>query len=484
VVKQTTVRIAGLDRKSPVLELRQHARATELGAYFDQVAGQWDAYRARNPYFHGQIRNLFKAHVQPGSAVFEVGCATGVLLSAVAPQRGIGIDLSARMIEIAKAKHPQLTFLCADGATFDTAERFDVIVLNNVLEYLDDIQGLFQNLRRLLNRRGRLLISTLNPLWSPLQRAGARLGISTPDTQRNFVTAVDTKNLLELNGFEVVRLTRRMLVPKHVPLLSESVNFVAAHVPVGRRFCAAEFVVARPIGEVHEYSVSVVVPAYNEAGNIEECVGRVPKMGTRTEIIVVDDGSTDDTAGRVRAELNPSVEVRCISYKPNRGKLNAVRTGFDAAKGDVLMILDADMTVPPEDLPYFYDPLRNGRADFVNGTRLVYPMAGGAMKLQNFVGNKLFGTLMSWLTESHLSDTLCGTKAFFSQDYRHFRMGFDPWGDFDLLFGAAQYARKILEVPIHYQERRSGVSKMKALRHTAHLLRACWYGFWDVRYVR
>jgi SAM-dependent methyltransferase len=484
VAKETTVRIAGLANKPPVLELRQNARAAELGAYFDEVAEQWDAYRARNPYYHGQIRSLFKAHVQPGSAVLEVGCATGDLLAEIAPERGVGIDLSARMIEVAKTKHPQLNFLCADGATFDTAERFDVIVLNNVLEYLDDIQGLFQNLRRLLRGRGRLLISTLNPLWSPLQRAGAKLGISTPDTQRNFVTAVDTKNLLELNGFEVVRLMRRMLVPKHVPLLSESINFVAAHLPVGRRFCAAEFVVARPTGDVHEYSVSVVIPAYNEAGNIEDCVRRVPKMGTRTEVIVVDDGSTDDTAVLVRAELNADVDVRCISYKPNRGKLNAVRTGFDAAKGDILMILDADMTVPPEDLPYFYDPLGNGRADFVNGTRLVYPMAGGAMKLQNFVGNKLFGTLMSWLTESHLSDTLCGTKAFFSKDYRHFRMGFDPWGDFDLLFGAAQYARKILEVPIHYQERRNGVSKMKALRHTAHLLRACWHGFWGVRYVR
>jgi len=483
-VKQTTVRVAGLDAKPPVLELRQHRRAAELGAYFDQMAEQWDSYQARSRYYHGQIRSLFRAHVQPGSAVLEVGCATGDLLAALAPKRGVGIDLSARMIEVAKAKHPDLTFLRADGTTFDTGERFDVIVLNNVLEYLDDIQGLFRNLRRLLARRGRLLVSTLNPLWSPLQRAGARLGITTPDTKRNFVTAVDTKNLLELNGFEVVRLTRRMLIPKHVPLASEAVNFLGAHLPVARRFCAAEFVIARPAGEVQECSVSVVIPAYNEAGNIEECVRRAPKMGIWTEVIVVDDGSADDTAARVRPELNPDVEVRCVSYKPNRGKLNAVRTGFDAAKGDILMILDADMTVPPEDLPYFYGPLRDGRADFVNGTRLVYPMAGGAMKVQNYVGNKLFGTLMSWLTQSHLSDTLCGTKAFFSEDYRHFRMGFDPWGDFDLLFGAAQYARKILEVPIHYQERRSGVSKMKALRHTAYLLRACWYGFWNVRYAR
>jgi hypothetical protein len=148
------------------------------------------------------------------------------------------------------------------------------------------------------------------------------------------------------------------------------------------------------------------------------------------------------------------------------------------------MVLDADMTVPPEDLPYFYSPLRQGLADFINGTRLIYPMATGSMKLQNFLGNKMFGSLVSWLIDCHLSDTLCGTKACFTEDYRHFLMGYDPWGDFDLLFGATQHAAKILEVPIHYEERRAGVSKMKAFRHTWNLLKACWHGFWRVKYPR
>jgi glycosyltransferase involved in cell wall biosynthesis len=207
-------------------------------------------------------------------------------------------------------------------------------------------------------------------------------------------------------------------------------------------------------------------------------------MGRRTEVIVVDDGSRDGTAERVRPDLNPGVEVRCVSYSPNRGKLHAVRTGFEAATGDILMILDADMTVPPEDLPCFYRPLQAGLADFINGTRLIYPMATGSMKLQNFLGNKVFGVIVSWLSGSHLSDTLCGTKAFFREQYRHYLMGYDPWGDFDLLFGAAQNADKILEVPIHYEERRAGVSKMKALRHSWALLKACWHGFWRVKYPR
>ena len=313
-------------------------------------------------------------------------------------------------------------------------------------------------------------------------RAGARLGLCTPDTERNFVTGQDAANLLGLSELEVVKLTRRMLLPKNIPILAPLLNLAAAQLPGLRRLGMIEFLVARPVDPANDYSVSVVVPCFNEVDNIEHCVRRVPRMGRHTEVIVVDDGSRDGTAELVRPELNPSVEVRCISYGLNRGKLHAVRTGAHAARGDILMILDADMTVPPEDLPCFYQPLRDGLADFVNGTRLIYPMADGSMKLQNFLGNKIFGALVSWLTGMHLSDTLCGTKAFFSTDYRHFLMGYDPWGDFDLLFGAAQNARKILEVPIHYQQRRAGQSKMKAVRHSLALLRACWQAFWRIRY--
>jgi len=472
------------DEAATLLQNRQRRRGEFLAAYFDTLADNWDRYRRRNAYYHRTERALFHTYVPEGLCVLEIGCATGDVLATVRPERGLGIDLSPRMVAKARDKHPHLEFLEADGVFFDTDTRFDCIILNNVLEYIENIQGLFQNCRRLLTPRGRILISTLNPLWNPMLRLGARMGLSTPDTQRNFVTGEDAANLLRLTGFEVVRETRRTLFPKNVPLLAPLVNLLGAHVPLLRRLCLTEFLVARPACAATDYSVSVVVPCYNEAENIEQCVRRVPRMGGHTEVIVVDDGSRDGTAERVNPELNPAVEVRCVSYQPNRGKLHAVRTGFEAARGDILMILDADMTVPPEDLPYFYRPLSDGLADFVNGTRLIYPMANGSMKLQNFFGNKMFGLLMTWLTGIRLSDTLCGTKAFFKDDYRHFLMGYDPWGDFDLLFGAAQNTSKILEVPIHYEERRAGQSKMKALRHTWALLKACWFGFWRVKYPR
>jgi len=472
------------DERATLLQQRQRRRGEFLGAYFDGLADQWDRYRGRNEYYHRTQRALFRTYVPEGMSVLEMGCATGDLLAIVRPEIGLGIDLSPRMVAKAREKYPHLEFLEADAVFFDTPARFDRIIINNLLEYIEDIQGLFQNCRRLLTPRGRILITTLNPLWTPVLKTGAKLGLCTPDTQRNFVTGQDAANLLGLNGFEVITLTRRMFLPKNVPLLAPLVNLVAAQTPAVRRLSMIEFLVARPVAAASDYSVSVVVPCYNEADNIEHCVRRIPQMGRRTEVIVVDDGSRDGTAERVKPELNPHVDVRCISYRPNQGKLHAARTGFEAASGDILMILDADMTVPPEDLPYFYRPMRDGLADFINGTRLIYPMANKAMKLQNFFGNKVFGSLVSWLTGSHLSDTLCGTKAFFREDYRHYLMGYDPWGDFDLLFGAAQNAAKILEVPIHYEERRAGQSKMKALRHTWALLKACWHGFWRVKYPR
>jgi SAM-dependent methyltransferase len=466
-------------------DMRQRAKAEILATYFDSMADNWELYRERNAYFHRTQRALFRTYVAPGTAVLELGCATGDLLAAVGPGRGVGVDLSKRMVEKASRKYPAMQFFEADATFFETPERFDYILINNVLEYSEDIQSLLRNCRRLLKPRGRLLATTLNPMWTPLLRIGERRRLCTPDTQRNFVTGRDAANLLALTGFEVVKLTRRTLFPKRIPVLTAAINLWAEQTPLVRRLCLTEFLVARPAaGAAGEYSVSVVVPCYNEAGNIEECVRRVPAMGTHTEVIVVDDGSSDGTALLVKPELNRAVEVRCVAYHPNRGKLSAVTTGFEAARGDILMILDADMTVPPEDLPYFYGPFREGLADFINGTRLIYPMATGSMKFENFLGNKLFGVLVSWLTGIHLSDTLCGTKAFFRDDYRHFEMGYDPWGDVDFLFGAAQQTCKVLEVPIHYQERRAGQSKMKALRHSWALLKACWAGFWRVKSPR
>ena len=228
-------------------------------------------------------------------------------------------------------------------------------------------------------------------------------------------------------------------------------------------------------------SCSVIIPCYNEGDNIGNCIKRLPRMGEFTEAIVVDDGSADDTAAKADPGLNHDIEVKVISYKPNRGKGYAVKSGFNSAKGDVLMILDADMSVMPEELPGFFNLIQSGSADFVNGTRLLYPMERKAMPWLNYLGNRFFTAALSWITGQKITDTLCGTKAMLKKDYQKIQMEDISWGDFDLLLGAAKLGLKISEIPVHYKARVAGESKMKAFKHGWILLKICLKALWEIK---
>jgi glycosyltransferase involved in cell wall biosynthesis len=293
-------------------------------------------------------------------------------------------------------------------------------------------------------------------------------------------------NLLELHGFEVVSEEMHLAIPKRIPVVSPVVNFVMSRIPGVRLLSSTQLVVARklPIGR-REYSVSLVVPCHNERANIARCLDAVRPFGAATEVVVVDDGSTDGTAdaARAAAAMTP-VDVRVISHAPRRGKGHAVAAGFDAARGDIVVIVDADVTTDPADLQPLYEAFATGRAEFVNGTRFVYPMESRAMGWANYMGNRLFTILFSWIIGRRVSDTLCGTKAMFRRDAAWMPRGRDPWGDYDWLFGAAQLRLTIRELPVHYRERIAGRSKMQPLAHAWRLLTLCWVGFWQVRHLR
>lgn len=228
-----------------------------------------------------------------------------------------------------------------------------------------------------------------------------------------------------------------------------------------------------------KYLITVVIPCYNEEGNIEECIKRVPKLGNKTEILVVDDGSKDQTAAIVNKLKKRFSNLKLLSYKPNKGKGFAVNAGMKKSSGEILVILDADMTVPPEELPKFISPLISGKAGFTNGTRFKKAMEKGAMKKFNFAGNKLMGKLFSLAINQQITDSLCGTKALFKKDF--LKMGGidpnDPWSDFSLIFGAAKLGLKIKEIPVTYKKRLAGKSKMKLLQHGSKLL-----GVWFNQY--
>lgn len=450
---------------------------TERQAFFEQRA----AFRARESgrFYHRLLENYFQFVVPPGVRVLEVGCGLGDLLAAVKPAHGVGVDFSPAMIEQARQRHPQLEFQVAEAMEFSSAEPFDYILLSDLANDVPDVQALLERLQKFSHPRTRLVLNFYNSLWRPVLGAAESLGWKAPTLLQNWLSLQDMKNLLRLAGWDVVTADTRILWPVNTPLLAPLLNRWLA--PLVPDLCLTVCLVARPCPVVtaeKHYSCSVVIPARNEAGNIEAAVQRTPEMGLGTEIIFIEGHSKDDTwdeIQRVSAKY-PRRKIKVLKQQ-SKGKGGACREAFAAATGDLLFILDADLTMPPEELPKFYEVARSGKADFVNGSRLVYPMENEAMQFLNMIANKCFGLAFTWLMRQPIKDTLCGTKVLFRADYetiarnRAYFGDFDPFGDFDLLFGAAKLNLRILDLPIRYRARTYGSTNINRWRHGWLLLR-------------
>jgi glycosyltransferase involved in cell wall biosynthesis len=213
-------------------------------------------------------------------------------------------------------------------------------------------------------------------------------------------------------------------------------------------------------------------------------------MGAGTELIFVEGHSRDDTYATIERAIREHPERRCkLLRQTGKGKGDAVRLGFEAASGDVLMILDADLTVPPESLPRFHDALASGRGEFVNGVRLVYPMDDRAMRFLNLVANRAFSVVFTWLLGQPIKDTLCGTKVLSRENYRRIAANrsyfgeFDPFGDFDLIFGAARQTLKMVDLPIRYRERTYGTTNIQRFRHGLLLARMVAFAARRIKFI-
>lgn len=452
---------------------------TEVIKHFDSISGRYDKYLSKNRYYHSQMNNFVASIIPLDAEVLEIGCATGELLGRIKTRSSTGIDISPKMIEIAQKKFPSKKFLCTDLSGLGQQDKFDYVIMSNLLDYLPDIMDELDLLKKHLTRDSKVIITTVNPIWEPILRIAAFFRLRTPDGPRNFVTNNDIDNLLYVLDYEVIEKGYRLFFPKWIPLLSYLVNIIFPRIPGIRNFCIMQYIVAKlkPSDlQKRNFSCSVIIPCYNEAGNIKDCIERIPRMGKFTEIVVVDDGSSDNTAQIVKDLCEKRSDIKLISYSPNEGKGKAVKKGFDSAIGDVLMILDADMAVLPEELPKFFFPIEQEKAEFVNGTRMIYPREKKSMKILNFIGNKIFGIILSLIIGQRNTDTLCGTKAFKKKDYIFMEMGACKRGDFDLLFGATKLRLKMIEMPVHYKKRSAGVSKMKPFKHGWQLLKICWRG--------
>jgi SAM-dependent methyltransferase len=451
-------------------------------AHWDALAQRVDAGRGWGGYYHARLARLYRMQVSPGQRVLEIGCARGDLLAALEPDEGVGVDFSAEMIARARRAHPHLTFIEADAHAIPLAGPFDVIVLSDLVNDAWDVQQIFSEVRRLSGPATRILMNVYSRVWEmPLAVAGS-LGVARPNLPQNWLTVEDLRHLCELTGLEVVRRCEEFLLPLPVPLLAPFANRFLVRLWPFRLFALTNVVVARPAPrprpENPPLRVSVVVPARNEADNIAEIFDRVPRIGGGTELVFVEGHSKDATYDTIAAEIARRPAMSCQLHRQvGVGKGDAVRLGFERSTGDVFMILDADLTVPPEDLPRFYDALVEGKGDFVNGVRLVYPMEERAMRFLNLLGNKFFSLAFSRVLGQPVKDTLCGTKVLRRADYERIVANratfgdFDPFGDFDLLFGAARLNLKIVDLPIRYRERRHGTTNIDRWRHGALLFR-------------
>ncbi len=480
-------------------ELREFERRREHVAVLDAIAEGRAEWAYKNRYYADQVRGLVASLVAlaesaSGARVLEVGCGLGDLLASLPARVRVGIDISPRMIAIAKERHPDLDLRVADVERDDLPEGpFDAIILSDAIGHFDDIQRALERLRDLLAPGGRVIVTYYNFVWEPLLKLAEKVGRKTPWPDQNWLSMDDIANLLSLSGYDVVRRGTDILLPVPVPVVSELLNRVGAKLPIVREGALVSYFVARahPEHAVDERaSVSIICPCRNERGNIREAVARTPLMGPKTELIFVDGNSNDGTVDEIKAvmaEHKGPVELRLIHQGEGKGKGDAVRKGFAAARYDVLMILDSDLTVPPEDLPKFYRALASGKGEMINGVRLVYPMEGEAMRFLNLLGNKFFSLALSWLLEQPIKDSLCGTKVLYRRDYeriaaaRSFFGDFDPFGDFDLLFGAARLNMKIVDLPVRYRARTYGDTKISRFSHGFLLLKMTAFGFKKLR---
>jgi SAM-dependent methyltransferase len=438
---------------------------------------------------------VYRSVVAPGQRVLEVGCGQGDLLAALEPAFGVGVDFSKEMLGRARRRHPRLRFIQADVHALDlTGETFDAVVVSDVVNDLWDVEVVLRQLRRFMRPHSRLILNFYSRLWELPLDATRAVGLSKPLLEQNWLTVEDLENLLRLADFEVTRHWDEILLPLNVPGLQALANRVLVKLWPLDQAALTHFVVARPSGHLDQDTraplVSVIVPARNESGNIAAIFERTPEMGRGTELVFVEGHSTDDTYAAIEREIarHPEQPAQLLRQM-GQGKGDAVRLGFSQARGEVLMILDADLTVAPEDLPRFLEALQSGKGEFINGVRLVYPMQKQAMRFFNLLGNKFFSLAFSWLLGQSIKDTLCGTKVLWARDYqriaaqRAYFGDFDPFGDFDLLFGAAKLNLKIVDMPIRYRERTYGTTNIQRWRHGWLLLQMVAFAARRIKFV-
>lgn len=365
-----------------------------------------------------------------------------------------------------------------------------------MLSMTDEMEDIYNDLLAL--REGfipstRIYVVTMNRLWGALKRK--IYGLNEELNHNNWIPPSEISNFFEQAGFEVIEQRNTVILPIQIPIISNFANRWLSQIPIIRQLSMFTITTVRPLlrTKIKIPSVSVIVAARNEVGNIRNLIARLPILSPVQELIFVEGGSQDatwETIQEVIQENQEKFKYEILAYQQTgTGKGDAVRLGFSKASGDILIILDADLSVPPEELPRFIENLVNDKCEFANGSRLVYPMEKQSMQFLNLVGNRLFGVVFSFLIGQSIRDTLCGTKALWASDYRVLASqrayfgDFDPFGDFDLIFGASRLGLKIRDIPVHYKARVYGATNISRFRHGILLLRMTGFAARRLRFL-
>ena len=469
-------------------------RKAEIFASSEQHAASREEFWRRAEFFHEEDSRYLRFLIPEGLRVLELGCGIGNTLAGLKPSFGLGVDFSPAMIAEALRLHPDLQFQVGDveNPEFLASLKgpFDVILIVDTIGSLDDCQTMFEALHGLCSRETRVVVVYYSHLWEPFIRLAEWIGWRAKQAEQNVLSPADIHALANLSDLEVIKAECRLLSPLRLIGIGSLINRFISILPLIRQLSLRHYSVCRSLRQTQDNvrTASVIIPARNERGNIEAAIKRMPRFCDDLEIIFVEGHSNDGTAAEIKrvAEAYSSWDIRTMT-QPGRGKADAVFTGLGAARGDVLMILDADLTTPPEQLPKFWRAVASGKGEFVNGTRLVYPMEKGAMQFLNLIANKAFSLIFSWLLNQRFTDTLCGTKVLRRSDYKRLLAGrsyfgdFDPFGDFDLIFGATKLNLRCVEIPIRYSARTYGETQISRFRHGILLIRMVIFAFFRIK---
>jgi len=496
----TTGLAAHSKRKKELREASQVLQEKSLGElerkiqYFDITSIFYDKWKKRNFYYHDELQKIFQFLIPKHASVIEIGCGTGDVLGRLNRHKMAGVDISQGMVKTAARKYSQIHFevMSADNLDPDRLDApYDYLFMSDLIGHLNDVQKAFEESKKLMHDRSRLIITNYSYLWEPALRLLEKLYLKMPQFRQNWLSMADINNLIELAGLRVVKKGTAFMFPLRIPILSWIMNKFLVRMPLLKHLGLIQYIVAeRQDIKAQDYSLSVIIPARNESGNIEKAVNLTPSLGKYTELIFVEGHSKDDTWNEIKrvSEKYKKSHMIKIIQQSGKGKGDAVRRGFQEANGDILTILDGDLTVHPGELTKFYNVIASRQADFANGCRLVYPMEKKAMRFLNILGNKFFSLAFTWLLDQPIKDTLCGTKMLLRKDYlnlaanREYFGDFDPFGDYDLLFGASKLNLKIKEIPIRYQARTYGDTNIQRWRHGFLLFKMVFFAMRKIKF--